>query len=130
MNQTKTRFDVRNYWRRLPIRAKVLIPIALAGALALGVIGFGVQAPIDTLTQNSIAQGFTVQNNIYNDRLAHALTTYGQNVADLANSASVTEFASALANKDQGQTPSNLLVNLNFEGNLTNQMPYDSLRYL
>ncbi len=130
MNQTKTRFDARNYWRRLPIRAKVLIPIALAGALALGVIGVGVQAPIDTLTQNSIAQGFTVQNNIYSDRLAHALTTYGQNVADLANSASVTEFASALANKDQGQTPTNVLVNLNFEGNLSNQMPYDSLRYL
>src|SRR5690349_9135807 len=131
MNQKNRQSNIGSFWHRLPLRTKLLSPIILVLAAALIIIVFSVQRPVEALVESSVAQGLSVQNDVYHDRLVSSLATYQQRIVDLANSSIVKDFAAALASDDQSRiAQEKVALNIFFRDTLSQNLPYNTLRFV
>src|SRR5450432_1569008 len=101
-NQRTRRPPLIQSWQELPILVKLLVPILLVLTIAFLVIVFRIQSPIDDLTANSARVAFSVQGDLYQERITSFLTTQQTNLVEMLNSSPVGAFASAQSTRDSG----------------------------
>ncbi|HLY28869.1 MAG TPA: GAF domain-containing protein, partial [Aggregatilineales bacterium] len=124
--------DLRRRWRALPIRSKLLLPLTFGIALALALLFFQVQTPLDSLARSNAQQALTAQRELYQGRIISSIGTLSDKLLGLTSQAPVVSFTSAVAgNPDADMRLAKANLTPFFGDQLTAAgSPFYRLRYL
>src|SRR5579859_6687985 len=117
-------------WRTLPIRAKLLLPLMLGIVVALGVLFFQVQTPIDSLAQGSAKQALIGQVDVYQERIESYLSDRASKLLALTTQPAVNDFTSTVSNNPgtDAQLGASILSPLFFDQLRAANSPFYRLR--
>ncbi|MCS6871356.1 MAG: GAF domain-containing protein [Anaerolineae bacterium] len=133
MNATPTaNFSPLNLWRRLPITAKLLLPLAAVFISVLFVFAFIVAPSLDNFVRDNVRLSFRTESERISGRFDQFFSAARSALNELARSAELTELARIIATDNRARFNSQRIVVSSRIANtlITTPAPFANLRFV
>jgi GAF domain-containing protein/HAMP domain-containing protein len=133
MNATTTaRFGVLNFWRRLPITAKLLLPLAAVFGVILLIFAVVVAPRLNNFVRDNVQLGFNTESQRLSSRFERFFGTAKAALSELAASAEIAELGRAIVAENTARIATQRIVVSSRIANtlLATAAPFANIRFV